>query len=66
LGREYPHTLEEGVIPEGETRNLTINCDLSKVLKPEMPLKVHLAVEDQFAHKHKLPPIMVRYFQVTS
>jgi hypothetical protein len=55
----YQYTRSESTIPEGETRNLIIECNLSKVLKPEMRLKVHLAVEDQFAHKHKLPPIMV-------
>jgi len=64
-GWEHPHTLEDA-IPEGETRNLTIICNLSKVLEPEVRLKVHLAVEDQFARKHKLPPIMVRYFRATS
>jgi hypothetical protein len=49
----------ESTIPEGETRNLLINCNMSKVLKPNTRLKVHLAVEDQFERKHKLPPIMV-------
>ena len=66
MGWEHPHTLEEGVIPEGESRILTIICNLSKVLEPEVRLKVHLAVQDQFRHKHKLPPIMVRCFRATS
>jgi hypothetical protein len=64
-GTEYAQSLA-GVIPEGETRTLIINCNLSKVLKPEMRLNVQLAVEDQFAQKHKLPPIMVRHFQARS
>ena len=64
-GTEYAQSLA-GVIPEGETRTLIINCNLSKVLKPEMRPKVQLAVEDQFAQKHKLPPIMVRHFQARS
>ena len=44
---QYQYTRTESTIREGETRNLLINCNLSKVLKPEMRLKVHLAVEDQ-------------------
>jgi hypothetical protein len=59
MSDEYANTRLEGVIPEGQTRNLIIHCNLSKVLKPEEPLKVHLAVEDQLANKHKLPPLMV-------
>jgi hypothetical protein len=50
----------EGVIPEGETRNLIIQCYLSKVLKSEKPIKVRLTVEDQLANKHKLPPVVVK------
>jgi hypothetical protein len=57
---EYTNTRGEDVIPEGQTRNLIILCNLSKVLKTEKRLKVHLAVEDQLANKHKLPPIMVK------
>jgi hypothetical protein len=57
---QYQYTRREDSILEGETRTVTIHCNLSKVFKPEMRLKVHLAVEDQFAHKHKLPPIMVK------
>jgi hypothetical protein len=56
----YQYTRMESTIPERETRNLIIECNLSKVLEPEVRLKVHLAVEDQFARKHKLPPIMVK------
>jgi len=59
MSDKYANTALEGVIPEGQTRDVTIHCSLSKVLKPEMRLKVHLAVEDQLANKHKLPPVMV-------
>jgi len=59
MSDEYPNTRLETVIPEGQTRELIIRCHLSKVLKTEKPLKVHLAVEDQLANKHKLPPITV-------
>jgi hypothetical protein len=56
---KYQRTLWDDTIPEGETRNLTINCNLSKVLKTEKRLEVHLAVEDQLQNNHILPPIMV-------
>lgn len=60
MSDEYANTPLESVIPEGQTREIIIHCNLSKVLKPKMRLKVHLAVEDQLANKHKLPPIMVK------
>jgi hypothetical protein len=63
---EYTRSRLESEIPEKETRTLIIRCNLAKVFKPKMRLKVHLAVQDQFRRKHKLPPIMVRHFQATS
>ena len=56
---EYPNTHLETVIPEAQTREIIIHCHVSKILKPEKPLKVYLAVEDQLANKHKLPPVLV-------
>ncbi len=61
----YQYTREEDTIPNAETRNLIIQCSLSKVLKPEKPLKVHLVVEDQLTNEHKLPPITVLPAQST-
>jgi hypothetical protein len=49
----------EPTIPEGETRNVTIHCNLSKVVKAEKRLKVRLVVEDQLDNKYMLPPINV-------
>jgi hypothetical protein len=46
-------------IPEGETRILTIHCNLLKVVNAEKRLKVRLIVEDQLDNKHVLPPITV-------
>jgi hypothetical protein len=66
MSAEYANTRLEGVIPEGQTRDVTIHVNLSKVLKPEMQLKVHPAVEDQLANKHKLPPIMVKHLSRSS
>jgi hypothetical protein len=57
---EAGNTRREGVtIPEGETRRVRIQCRFSKVPKSKKALKTRLAVEDQLANKHKLPPIMV-------
>jgi hypothetical protein len=49
----------EPAIPEGETRNVTIHCNLSIVVNTEKRLKVRLAVEDQLDNKYILPQIKV-------
>jgi hypothetical protein len=50
---------EDSILP-GETRNVQINCLVSKIPKPDEVLNVRLVIEDQLANKHKLPPVLVK------
>jgi hypothetical protein len=59
MSGQYVRSRAEDTIPEGETRTLIIQCHFSKVLKPGKPIKVRLALEDQLANKHTLPPVTV-------
>src|SRR5260370_36255877 len=53
MSGEYERVFWGDTIPEGKTRDFIITCNLSIVLKSGIRLKVRLAVQDQFARKHK-------------
>jgi hypothetical protein len=59
LSDEFANSPVERVIPEGQTRELIIHCHFSKAFNPGKRIKMRLVVEDQFANKYILPPIMV-------
>ena len=39
---------------------MIISCEVAKIPETNEPLGVHLAVEDQFAQRHSLPPVNVK------